>query len=99
MSRTTNGSNANAGGAKRAQTRRTTRNANHPRTPTSARLATSRARRRASEQTGKVIEERQCHQHRQHGHADALADLESAVGNRTALENLDEIIQQVSSVE
>ena len=36
---------------------------------------------RGSEQTGEVIEKRQRHQHGQHGHADALADLEGAVGN------------------
>jgi len=49
--------------------------------------ATTRACRRSLEQAGEVIEKSQRHQHRQHGHADALADLEGAVGYRTALDD------------
>src|SRR5205823_15013974 len=52
-----------------------------------------------SEESGKVIEKRQGAQHREHRHADALPDLENAVGDGTAFNNLGEIIHQVPAVE
>src|SRR5437773_2249221 len=56
-------------------------------------------RLRRSEQTGNVIEERQGHQHGEHRHADALPDLERAVGDRTAFDDFRKIIQQMPSVQ
>ena len=53
----------------------------------------------ALEQSGEVIEKRQRHQHRQHGHADALTDLEGTVGDGTTLDDLGEIIQQMPTVQ
>src|SRR5512144_1662919 len=64
--------------------------------------ARSTPRRRApprSEQPGEVIEKRQRHQHRQHRDADALADLEGAIGNGTTLQQFDEIIQQMPPIQ
>src|SRR5437588_3351787 len=98
MSLTVNGSNASAAGTNRADSN-TTSNANHVLILPDARGATARAPWRASKEAGKIIEKRQSHQQGQHGHADALADLEDAVGNGTAFENLDQIIQQVSAIE
>src|SRR4051794_26782528 len=43
---------------------------------------------RRSEQTGNDIEERQGHQHSEHRHADALPDLECAVGDGAAFDDL-----------
>src|SRR4029453_3786635 len=52
-----------------------------------------------SEQGGNVIEQCEGHENRQHGHTDALADLESAVRDRAALEYFGEIIQQMPAVQ
>ena len=56
-------------------------------------------KRGVQNKSGNVIEKRQRHQHGQHRHADALADLERAVGDGTALDNLGEIIQQMSPIQ
>src|SRR5512143_747104 len=66
---------------------------------TSARSAPMRRARPRSEQPGEVIEKCQRHQHRQHRHADALADLEGAIGNGTALQQFGEIIQQMPPIQ
>src|SRR5580693_342734 len=98
MSLTVNGSKASAVGATSVESRPMS-NASAALIRADACGRTARTRSRVSKETRKVIKKRQSHQQGQHGHADALADLDNAVGDGTALENLDEIIQQVPSVE
>src|SRR5213082_3097880 len=59
----------------------------------------ARKRARRSEQAGNVIEEGQGHQHGEHRHADALPDLERAVGHGAAFDYLRKIIQQMPTVQ
>src|ERR1700740_1841357 len=98
MSLTTNGSKASAQHIQQAAT--------HARNRVHSALALApacdspaRATLRASEQARKIIEECQCHQQGQEAQPDARAALENAVGNGTAFENFDEIIQQVSAIQ
>ena len=53
----------------------------------------------AHKQGAEEHEKRQRHEHGQHGHADALADLESAVGDGTAFDDFGEIIQQMPPIQ
>src|SRR5437867_1573634 len=103
MSRTTNGSKAEATGRTRtansAPARTISVRTRHAAAPATRWTAAGMVRRRCSEQTGKVIEKRQRHQYRKHGHADSLADLEGAVGNGTALDEFGEIIQQMPPIQ
>src|SRR5512137_2658452 len=103
MSRTTNASKAHAAPPAPATTAAQATSASarsQDATARRMRLAADRVpHRRCSEQTGEVIEKRQRHHHCEHGHADALAKLEGAVGKRTALDEFDEIIQQMPAIQ
>src|SRR5258707_261457 len=103
MSRTTNASKAHAAPklhvasiAQDSSASTCTRDATAQRR---RRAAACKPHRRCSEQTGEIIEKRQRHHHRKHGHADTLAELEGAVGKRTALDEFGEIIQQMPAIQ
>src|SRR4051794_4205458 len=101
MSRTVNGSNAHAGTA-HAQAHTAASSAGTARRRSLGRtliFVVRRGERSRSEQAGNVIEQCEGHENGQHGHTNSLADLESAVRNRAALEYFGEIIQQMPAIQ
>src|SRR5882672_6063156 len=103
MSRTTNGSKAASVAGSRGPTRARSSAKSRRRRGAAARhtrlAPASDLHSRFSEHSGDVIKKRQRHQDRQHGHANALADIEGAVGYGTALDEFREIIQQMATIQ